>query len=500
MTKTIPSYLRVHRGGDAATSRPTETNKDAVESFWVAYSDATGWRIDQREANHQERIELLPAITSAGVEDLPLVSKSAAVRLAESARELATELRQNRNALRRQEVELATRASILTSRSDHNELVDQIEKILADAATACGCDAAALYLLDDDTQYLKARAVFGLPPQRLEEEPRELRGSRGDLESMVQGVVTIDDFAAGSIETWNCPEPFAAGICACVFSDDVPIGTLWLFANEVAEFGPSQAAAARMAASHLSLQLSQASSDRKAQSTSANQPIRDVSQWQSESLPIGAKLADDWRVDGMVESPQDWATGWHAWDVLPDGTMMLAIAEAVDSSAMGAMQAAIARAALAAHTGYRHTPAQVLQRVSDTLWQTSTGEQLVSMLYARIDPETGAGEVASAGTISAMIGNRYGYRPLVDGRSEPLNQSIDVRGSTESFRLMPGETMLAYTPGMIADGASQTMLGDRIRTSMQSGDTNPLAAVRRELAEFDLNAERGAVTVMRHES
>ncbi len=68
---------------------------------------------------------------------------------------------------------------------------------------------------------------------------------------------------------------------------------------------------------------------------------------------------------------------------------------------------------------------------------------------------------------------------------------------TDSFRIMPGETLLAYSPGLISDGATQTMLGDRIRAMMQIGETNPLAAIRRDLADFDLNHERGAMTLMR---
>lgn len=495
MTKTIPSYLRVHRGNDSTVSIPVDTQFDSVESFWNAYSDATGWRIDKRETGF-DAINLLPAVTTEGLEDLPMVSKSAATRLAQSAEQLTNELRQNRDAMRRQAAELASRASILSHQSDHDRLANGIEKTLADAAAACGCDAAAMYLLDDETQYLNARAVFGLPPTRLENDARSLRGSRADLEALVQGVVAIDDLTAGSIDTWNSPEPFAAGICAAILSDDVPIGTVWLFATEPTEFGVAESAAARLAAQQLSLQLAQPSLDH-ATAASADQPIRDISQWQCESLPIGAKLADDWRVDGMVESPRAWATGWHAWDILPDGTLMLAVAEATDGSARGAMQATIARAALTAHTGYRHTPAELMQRVSDTLWQTSTGEQLVSLLYVRIDPETGEGEVASAGSITAMIGSRYGYRPLVDGCSDPLNHHIDARPVMESFRMVPGETMLAYTPGLIADGATQAMLGDRIRSTMETEDANPLAAIRRDLAALNLTQERGAVTLTR---
>ena len=503
MTKTIPSYLRVHSEHDQSDSSPTESTRDLVGDFWSAFSDATGWRIDQRATRRDATLELLPAVTADTIECqqsepvVAAVGRTAAIRLALSATQLEEELCNNREALRRQEAELATRAPILAGESDRTCLADRIEKTLADAAAACGCDAAAMYLLDDDTQYLKARAVFGLSPQRMEEPPRLLRGSRGDLEAMVQGVVTIDDLQGCSIDTWNCPEPFAGGICAAIQSDDVPIGTLWLFRKEHAQFGIAEAAAARLAVSQLSLQLSDASLNRNPQARLADEPIHDVAQWQHESLPIGAELAEGWRVDGMIESPRAWATGWHMWDVLPDGTLMLAIAEAVDHSVTGAMNATIARAALTAHTGYRHTPGQLLQRVSDTLWQTSTGEQLVSMLYARVDPETGEGEVASSGTIAALIGNRYGYRPLVDGCSDPLNTHIDARCVTKSFRMTQGETLLGYSRGLTVDGATQTMLGERIRTAMQSDDTNPLARIRRGLADLALNQERGAVTLLR---
>ncbi len=111
------------------------------------------------------------------------------------------------------------------------------------------------------------------------------------------------------------------------------------------------------------------------------------------------------------------------------------------------MSAAIARAALAAHTGYRHTSAQLIQCISDTLWQTSTAEQLMSLLYARVDPESGEGEIVSAGSINAMIASRYGFRPMLDGSSDPLNTHIDARAAVKSFRLLKGETLMAYTAG-----------------------------------------------------
>lgn len=501
MTKTTPNYLRIHRETNACSSDASEDAGDNVLQFWNAYSEATGWRLDRRAAR-DEVIKLLPVVTPEAVDEAAspsamVVGKKAALQLAASAARLAAELDANRAALRRQEAELASRAAILTSETLRTRLADGIENTLAAAAAACGCDAAALYTLDDETRFLKTRFVFGLPTQRLEEPPRELRGSRGDLEAMVQGVVAIDDALGQLGDTWNLPESFAAGICAAVGHDHIPIGTLWLFREERNGFLASETAAARLAAAHLSLQLAQASPLAAPPLAESDVPMKDILQWQLESLPIGAELAEQWRVDGMLESPRRWATGWHTWDVLPDGTLMLAMAEAVDESAKGAMSAAIARAALVAHTGYQHTPAKLMQRISDTLWQTSTGEQLASLLYARIDPETGEGEISSAGSIAAVIGNRFGHRTLIDGGSEPLNTHIDARFVSQSFRLASGETLLAYTRGVVLDGVSQSTLGEHLQTAMQAGDTGPLAHIRRSMVGLPLGHERGAVTLLR---
>ena len=121
----------------------------------------------------------------------------------------------------------------------------------------------------------------------------------------------------------------------------------------------------------------------------------------------------------------------------------------------------------------------------------------MSMLYMHIDPETGEGTFASCGDILAMISSRYGYRPLVDGRSEPLGTHITARPTSDSFALLPGETLLAYTQGLLLDGGTQPVLGDRLRGCLQTGDKNPLAAIRRDLINKPLEHERAAITLVR---
>lgn len=498
VTNLVPSYLKLHLGEDAPAARKSRLS--SADQFWNAFSTATGWRIDHRHP--QDSVNVLPAVEmdlmgSDPSDLLPPVVKENAAELAGIATAMAQEIDELQRIVRRQEIELAAQSAVQYAPSRSEAACDAVHHTLERAIMAAGFDAAAIYMLDDETQYLQTRAVVGLPPDRLTAEPRMLRGSRADLEAMVQDAVLMDDLQGHLGETWSAPESAGAAVCTAIYKGDLPIGTLWLYANEPMELGQSAAAIAQLASSQITLELTNAaqarSEERHQKSTEA---IRDVAAWQYSSLPVGNHLAPGWFVDGMIESPNKWSIGWHAWDVLPDGSLMIAMAETTDQRAGGAMVAATARAALAAHCGYRHTPHQMLQRIGDTLWQTNTADQLVSLLYARIDPETGEGEIASAGDIDGLIAGKYGYRPLVNSGGRPLASSIEIECFESTFHLEEGETLLTYGNGLKKDGVGQELIGCCLRTATQS-DQTPLAALRREMAGFPNRHERGLLSLSR---
>ncbi|MEO1528629.1 MAG: SpoIIE family protein phosphatase [Planctomycetota bacterium] len=492
MTNTVPPYLKLHRGDEknADTQRPASSQR-----FWDAFTSATGWRVDDR---HDSQVRVEPnGDASEGEIEAPAVIEENAIELASVAREMAGELEALRSSLRRSEMELAASVTSGIAPERAETAAKRVDEVLRMAITALGFHSAAIYMLDDDTQYLKTRAVVGLPEDRLSAEPRMLRGSRGDLEALVQEAVLIDDLTGIMGSSWSAPETAGAAICTALFRGDLPVGTMWFFCETPMQLGESHIAIAKMTSQLITLLLSEASrSRREEQGQTSRHALRDMNEWQHASLPVGNVLAEGWHVDGMIESPQPWAVGWHAWDVLPDGSIMIAIAEAVESGAAGALVAATARAAITAHCGYRHTPTQLMRRIGDTLWQSSTGEQLVSLLYARLDPETGEGEVACAGSLGSLIGSRYGYRPLIPTGTPPLASAIDVKANHSTFQLRHGETLLAYGSGLEQDGIGQELLGCCLRSASQS-EANPLVIVRRETAAFPNRHERGLVSISR---
>jgi len=520
--RTIPPYLRLHSTSSDVASDPV-VSVDPVSRFWKAYTDATGWRVDRSHSSveapsvpemrvnpklsDREPVRLLPAFDGDIAGDAesqahsPSVTRDLAEQLASAAADLARRLEQAQDAYRVQEAELAVTSTPTGTPDQSSRLLLRLERLLKQAVAATGCDAAGMYLLDNDTTTLKLRASHGLPADRITAPARTLRGSRGDLESLVRDVVLIDDLRGTLATTWNSPESFASGIVVKIEEDDLPIGTLWLWSKTPTDFDERDGAAAQLAALSLASELARASLHReRAKWNVTSTSIKAATQWQMRQLPPAMELAPGVVLDGWTESPRPWARSWHAWDVLPDGTIALALAESHLKGMDAAMIAATARAAFAAHCNYRHKVDEMLRRISDTLWQTNTGDQLMSMMYIKFDPETGEGQLASAGSIQAIIAGARGYRPLCSAtQSEPLASQIDCRPFYAEFQLYEGEAIIGVNGSVLDEllGISQLDLASVAREAMTRRNTPILASIRRSLAMKPLEEERAGVMLHR---
>lgn len=516
MSREIPSYLRLHRA-ESVERRRRPSEPDTASRFWQTFAEATGWCLRPK---HQRAAAGLLAnvggtsvMSSDDADGMPAVPQESAMRLADAAEALTSRLAVAEETIRRQEARLAVAEAARVAAPDaegapatagETDLAAALAAILAQGAEAARCDAAGLYILDEETSQLKLRAASGLPETRLSDPPRQLRGSLGDLEALIGNVVTLDDAAA--MPQWQSPEACASALCVAVSVAGTPLGTLWMWSSRPTEFSGAEKAAAKLTASLISAQLtSDTLSRRAAAATRAVRPLRAAAAWQQRQQPIDVSPAPDWQVSGWTEAPRALAASWYHWDVLPDGMIAMVIAEAHADGLDAAMIAATARSAWQSHAGYRHDPAQMLRRVGDTLWQTNTGDQLVSLLYAQIDPETGEGMMASAGSLGGMVASRYGFRPLAE-RSQPLGAQIDLRPRLSRLQLAVGETLLVYTPGLIDAAAvdnqqtrlTQHRVADIVRGSIDVGPGGMLAALRRAAADVKgVATDRTAVALSR---
>lgn len=164
----------------------------------------------------------------------PLVPWPAAVALAEA---LATSLGENyrwRAELAEREAELAAATPNVEPVDSSARLATRLRDVLKTGAKALGgFDAAALYLLDDETTRLKIRALWGLPTDRFLDPPRPLRGARADVEALLGSAVVLNE--AYLAEAWKAPEDFECSLCVPVASETTILGTIWFFSNQKQE-------------------------------------------------------------------------------------------------------------------------------------------------------------------------------------------------------------------------------------------------------------------------
>lgn len=522
MSRQIPSYLRLHASEEVSSSLRRPKFQDLTHSFWHAFAEATGWVVARQRENApltlRSGVGMGAMMSVDEYHDSPLVDHDSALALAHAATALTEQLAKAEECIRNQEVRLAA-ADVVPLSPDpairqpgKENLADRVRSVLEDALVATGSQAAGLYMLDDDTSHLKLRAVAGLPTQKLMEPHRPLRGSAVDLEALVGNVVTISDFTKQT--HWSTPEPFAAAICVAISVGDTPVGTMWLWSDRAREFGDAEIAALKLTARVVAAELTEDTLKRRVTNATKHvRPLKMAAAWQQRQQPLDTSLALGWHVAGWSDPAQLLSSHWYCWDVLPDGTLAIVLAEALGGGFETAMIAATARAAWQSHAGYRHAPGQLLARLSDTLWQTNTGDQLLAMFYAQLNPETGEGTFATAGDLGGMITSQYGFRPLFEP-TQSIGTQIDFRPRENPIRLAQGETLSVFTSSLVERACgerecltengekhlSQQRFAEIVRGAGDVGPKEQLAALRRAMAAArPMKRDRAVVSLKREQ-
>jgi transcriptional regulator with GAF, ATPase, and Fis domain len=129
----------------------------------------------------------------------------------------------------------------------------RLAKVLAGATLGLGCNASALYELDDATTELSMRSMVGLSAVRLMDDPRPLRGAIADLEAMCGAAVVLEDDTMNAY--WRVPEPCGAAVCVPVATASMVLGTLWFFCDAPREFDDNATNLMEIVAGRLALEL-----------------------------------------------------------------------------------------------------------------------------------------------------------------------------------------------------------------------------------------------------
>ena len=176
-----------------------------------------------------------------------------AQQLAAQIVDLISQRSQMERALCEREAELAAGVPIAVHPRPTAHLSKRLEAVLRGGAESLRCDAAAMYLLDDDTTELKLRAQWGLGAQRLTEPGRPLAGALADLEALSGHAVVLEDDVL--MELWHVPEPAGATVCVPISGPTSVLGTLWLFCDKPRKFTTTETNLAEILAGRLAADL-----------------------------------------------------------------------------------------------------------------------------------------------------------------------------------------------------------------------------------------------------
>ena len=504
--KQVP-HLRLHQ---AEHETSDSSNASPIEGLLDAFAEATGWQVQGVNAvKPKGQIKVPPTLAeqfgwSTGdlaqrvrlVSNLPLdglldetdffeqttTSEQSAWALLESINALAARLKQCEEAMVRQEGELAAGLSVTLNDEPSEETLHQaMEEALQRAVIASGSDAAAIYLLDDATSTLKMRSCIGLDRSNLAKPPRSLRGALADLEALLGNAVLLENVAIAP--DWNCPEPYAAGLCVPIGSSHMPHGTLWLWSDHIRDFSTTDIEAAKNAADKILADIERrVLSSEVLRVRGAVQQLEAASLMQASLLPDQQPLHHDYDVSGFSHHTHALGGSFHTWNVNSQEQIVAAIGVAVNSGAAGALVTARLQTIVDMAEMRKRTPVEVLRRANDMVWQLQDSEWRCSLGLVAVDPGTGAAQIGCSGSILAFVVGQRGFRPLSVG-GPMLGLQPDSNFKALQINLDPGD-ILVLLPKSVVTPAGGGLEQEALLNMLHKRHDEPLADLSAEIAQL----------------
>lgn len=440
MTKQVPDYLKVYDGEDAPVVQPPPVQPQLIERLSHAFQQATGHQLPTLDPADQT-----PSIqpSCASLPEESATDASAAGRLADEIGELLAELKRTQRALWQREGELAAAIPLVVRpEEERGQLAERLQAVLRGAAQAVDCQAAGLYLLDDDTRFLKLRSSWGLPEGRFVAEPRRLRGSKADLEALTGHAVVLE--RAARFEPWNAPEEFGSAVCVPVSTATVPLGTLWVFGQPERSFTDEQVHIVEIVAGRLATELEREIllRDRMDANLSQTDGIAETTSWQRASWQDQVELAG-WQLAALPSFAADekrWSVDGCCPYAFEDGRISLTLAHSHESSMAGALTSAtFSGAAQLVRTTL--DPANRLNHINDAMATLSAGDQACSALAVTLGPQDDKFPFCAAGHVSSFIIRPHGWEQIGQPAT-PVGVTADAGYRAAKVRVEPGDTVL----------------------------------------------------------
>lgn len=454
---SLPALLRAYQAttGRTIAYRPARSGSaEPVEPLWSAEvragSKSIGQLVVSREEPGSVRRRAKQPETPKGGNSPALPAP--ARKLAAAIGDVLSELLETRHALWQREAELAAQVPFSPHGEEAAQLAARLESVLRAGAEAVGCEAAALYLLDDRTEYLKLRSLWGLPFDRLLALPRALHGAVADLEAMLGHAVVLED--ASESLSWQPPEDFAAAVCLPVSSPTSLFGTVWFFSNRSRDFSSRETNMLEVAAGRLAVELEREMLLAHALETAAwRHHLEAAQRLQHSQLPGVPPMVDHWQLAGWAHQSHRVGGAFYDWFCLPDGRIGFAMGRAAGCTKEGgwdaSLTAANVRTALRTHGQYQNSPHDVLRQANMTLWTSSAGDQHAAAVFGTLRSREERIQYSSAGNVAIWhVGPKADDPPIATAPA--LGESPESAFQTMERTVRAGEILVWHSPSLRA--------------------------------------------------
>lgn len=474
MNKQIPNYLRLVTDTSLQPRGPRDEDQAVLDRACQAFVEATGWQLDfARDATSEAPTNLMwsaPVDPGVGVSpghirlftsalDSVAIPLEQASLLAQSIGDLWGELLATRHAVWEREADLATGVPLVLRTDDPRapSLAQRLESVLKGGAEAIGCQAAALYLLDEATTELKLRSSFGLPRRRLLEPARPLRPALADLEALLGHAVVMNEPAL--FDYWKVPEQgFRSAVCVPVSSPSMPLGTLWIYSDRVRDFSDAETNIVEVVAGRLASELERETLVEEAVSTrNRSRSQQREAREQTCPLPTVAPQIEGWEIAAQAVGGGTPAGAFYDWLAADDGSLTVVAGNAGSPGRAGAHAANLLRGAMRGICTQRQAAGEIVTRLNDVLWSCNSGDVQAGLACAILAPRAGVLELCTAGPIRAIVLGTDESR-LLEGPSPPLGQQVDLRLASLHAPLLATEMVLAYSTSLVDPTGDESLL------------------------------------------
>jgi len=215
---------------------------------------------------------------------------------------------------------------------------------------------------------------------------------------------------------------------------------------------------------------------------------------QKNLLPNLSSLPDGRWVS--VFQPAD-EVGGDYYDVfpLPDGSLLLCVADVAGHGVPGAMVAAMLKILLQAGVKAEQEPSALLEMLNAALCRTVLSEGFATMFLARLDLSAGSLTFTSAGHEPAYFIPANGHARCLEATGMVLGVAENAKWTAERLRADSGDRLVVVTDGIAqTTSPSGEMFGkDRLMKILEEGRSEALEDLRDRLVAAIDSHRSGAV-------